>query len=108
MALTAFCKSEELAPQAILCKRLPGVGEVAVVRLAETGEVVAFEPRCPHARGPLGDGKVKGNLVVCPWHFFAFDLRTGSIAGGTSILRLTRYPVTLEGGEILVDVESRK
>jgi nitrite reductase/ring-hydroxylating ferredoxin subunit len=107
MALTSFCKSDELAPETILCKRLPGIGEVAVVRLAQSGEIVAFEPRCPHALGPLAEGKLKGDVLVCPWHFFPFDLRTGKVARGESILQLTRYPVTVEGTEILVDVAKR-
>ena len=107
MALTSFCKSDELAPDTILCKRLPGIGEVAAVRLGESGEIVAFVPRCPHALGPLADGKLKGNVLVCPWHFFPFDLRTGKVAGGESILQLTRYRVTVEGGEILVAAEAR-
>ena len=107
MALTPLCKSDQLAPEAILCKRLPGIGEVAVVRLAGSGEIVAFKPRCPHAQGPLAEGKLKGNVLVCPWHFFPFDLRTGKVAGAESILRLTRYAVTVESGEILVDLEKR-
>jgi nitrite reductase/ring-hydroxylating ferredoxin subunit len=108
MALMPFCKSDELTPGTILCKRLPGVGEVAVARLSVIDEIVAFEPRCPHARGPLAEGRLHGPVLVCPWHFFPFDLRTGKVAGGESILRLTRYPVTIEGGDILVDAEQRK
>ena len=108
MASTFFCKLDELAPQTILCKRMPGIGEVGVARLAESGEIVAFKPSCPHARGPLADGRVKGNEIVCPWHFFRFDLRTGKAARGESILQLTRYPVRVEGGQILVDVETRE
>jgi nitrite reductase/ring-hydroxylating ferredoxin subunit len=107
MALTPLCKSDELAPQTVVCKRVPGIGEIAVVRLADNGEIVAFDPRCPHARGPLAAGKIKGNVLVCPWHFFRFDLRTGKVAGGESILRLERYPVTVENGEIFVEAEKR-
>ena len=107
MALTSFCKVNELVPQTVLCKRVPGTGEVAVVQLAETGEIVAFEPRCPHARGPLAEGRLNGNVLVCPWHYFPFDLRTGKLAGGESILQLARYPVKVADGEILVDVEKR-
>ena len=106
--LTPFCKSDELVPEAILCKRLPGIGEVAVVRLGATDEIVAFRPRCPHALGPLAEGKLRGTVLVCPWHFFRFDLRTGKVAGAESILRLTCYPVKVESGEILVDVENRE
>ena len=108
MAGTFFCKSDELAPQTILCKRLPGIGEVVVARLAAPDEIVAFEPRCPHARGPLAEGKLRGHVLVCPWHFFPFDLRTGKIVGGESIMQLTRYPVTVESGEIFVTVAKRQ
>lgn len=103
MALVALCKIDELPPQTILCKRIAGSGQIAVVRLAATGAYVAFEPRCPHANGPLAEGKLHGNVLVCPWHFFPFDLTTGGAASGTSILRLRRFPVTVRDGEILVD-----
>jgi nitrite reductase/ring-hydroxylating ferredoxin subunit len=105
MARVALCKTDELPPQTILCKRIAGMGEVAVVRLAGSDEVVAFEPRCPHARGPLAEGKLHGSIIVCPWHFFPFDLRTGKAASGDSILALRRYPVTVEDGEVLVELE---
>ena len=105
MALTPFCKTDELAPQAILCKRIAGVGEVAVVRLAEGDAIVAFEPRCPHARGPLAEAKLHGSVIVCPWHYFPFDLRTGKVPKGESILALRRYPVTVEDGQVLLDLE---
>jgi nitrite reductase/ring-hydroxylating ferredoxin subunit len=103
MAMVPFCNAEELAPQTIICKRLAGIGEVAVVRLADDGQLVAFEPRCPHARGPLVEAKLRGSVIVCPWHFFPFDLRTGKAASGESILELHRYPVTITDGQVFVD-----
>lgn len=36
---------------------------------------------CPHNRGPLDQGWVRGDgpdsVVVCPWHWYRFDLETG-------------------------------
>jgi nitrite reductase (NADH) small subunit len=81
MALVTFCKVADLAPQAIFSKRVPGAGLIAVAQLGETGDFIAFEARCPHAHGPLAEGRLKGTLLVCPWHFFPFDLRTGKVAG---------------------------
>jgi len=104
MAFIPFCKADELRPQAILCKRVGGA-EIAMVRLAEDGRIVAFEPRCPHARGPLAEGKLHGNVLVCPWHYFPFDLRTGKVAGGESILALHLYSVKVEGDDVLVALE---
>jgi nitrite reductase/ring-hydroxylating ferredoxin subunit len=105
MTLISFGSLDELVPQTILCRRLAGAGQVIVVRVAGTAEIIAFEARCPHAGGPLALGKLRGPVVVCPWHLFPFDLRTGKVVSGESTLQLTRYPVSVEGGEILVDVE---
>lgn len=98
----ALCKTDEVRAGAILCKRVAGIGEIAVTRLEDGSEYVAFEPRCPHARGPLAEGKLHGDVIVCPWHFFRFDLRTGKPPGTTSILELRRYPVTVKGSEIFI------
>ena len=32
---------------------------------------------CPHEDGPLAEGWLEGDAVVCPWHGFDFDLETG-------------------------------
>ena len=98
-----LCSIAEVPAGEIVCKRVAGFGEVAVVRLSDSSEYVAFESRCPHARGPLGEGELRGDVVVCPWHFFRFDLRTGKPPGTTSILELRRYPVTVRGSEIFVE-----
>jgi vanillate O-demethylase monooxygenase subunit len=57
--------------QAIIGRRLAGVG-VAMYRTS-TGEVVAFEDRCPHRAFPLSRGHLDGDRVVCGYHGFGFD-----------------------------------
>lgn len=37
----------------------------------------AIENRCPHRGGSLGEGKINGNEVSCPWHQWKFDIKTG-------------------------------
>ncbi len=41
------------------------------------GEVVVLDGRCPHKGGPLGEGVLRDGAVVCPWHWYRFDLRDG-------------------------------
>ena len=103
MATIGLCKTEDVRDGAIFCKRLSGIGEIAVARLSDGSGYVAFEPRCPHALGPLAEGKRKGDVIVCPWHFFPFDLKTGKLPGTTSILELRRYPVTVKDNEIFIE-----
>lgn len=68
--------------------------------------VVAFDARCPHMRGPLGHGRVVDGKVICPWHFFQFDAKTGETVGCDSIMRLGVYPVKVVDGNVYVELGS--
>jgi nitrite reductase/ring-hydroxylating ferredoxin subunit len=103
MTTINLCTTDEVHEGAVFCKRVSGVGEIAVARLSDSSTYVAFEPRCPHALGPLAEGKRRGDFIVCPWHFFRFDLKTGKPPGMTSILALRRYPVTVKDNEIFIE-----
>lgn len=41
------------------------------------GVFYAIDNSCPHAGGPLGEGKLCGTVVECPWHGWKFDILTG-------------------------------
>jgi nitrite reductase (NADH) small subunit len=105
VAQIAVCRIDEVPAEAALCKRLPGGQRVAVARL--TGHEPAFavfENLCPHAQGPLGQGRVRNNAIVCPWHFFRFDLTTGKAVGTDSIMQVRCFPVSVSGDEIRIEL----
>jgi nitrite reductase (NADH) small subunit len=52
-----------------------GGRQLAIFNLGK--EFVAVENRCPHRGGPLADGLLSGNTIVCPLHTWKFDLLTG-------------------------------
>ena len=37
------------------------------------------DAECPHNRGPLAQGRIDGQTLVCPWHWYRFDLDTGAL-----------------------------
>lgn len=41
------------------------------------GAMYAFGGMCTHADGPLGKGKLRGDVVECPFHGDQFEVRTG-------------------------------
>lgn len=46
------------------------------------GTFYAIDNACPHAGGPLGEGKLReGGIVECPWHGWRFDVATGQRVG---------------------------
>jgi nitrite reductase (NADH) small subunit len=67
--------------------------------------VFATEPTCPHKGGPLADGLVGAQKVICPLHNFVFDLGNGHPIGN-GCRGLKTFPATInEEGDILVGVE---
>jgi nitrite reductase/ring-hydroxylating ferredoxin subunit len=46
------------------------------------GKLVAFSARCAHLMGPLGEGRIEGGVVECPWHGYRFDIRSGVCISG--------------------------
>ena len=78
--------------------------EVALFRMGD--EFFALDNRCPHQGGPLGEGHLDGESVICPWHHWDFHLKTGQSRIGPEVCVKT-YLVELENEEIyLVDQKS--
>lgn len=67
------------------------------------GELYAYDGICPHSGGPLGQGNLVGNTLVCPWHAWEFDCRTGVNPYDDSVA-LASFPVKTQGDDILIDV----
>ena len=55
---------------------------VLVVRYG--GRLCAIANTCSHAGGPLNEGKLRGDLVVCPLHASEFRITDGGVKGGPS------------------------
>ncbi len=67
------------------------------------GQFYALDGICPHAGGPLGAGALTGCVVTCPWHGWQFDVTTGQHCLNPRIEQ-RRFPVTIEGDQILISL----
>jgi nitrite reductase/ring-hydroxylating ferredoxin subunit len=77
--------------------------QIAVFRL-RTGQVCAVQATCPHAAGPLADGLIDGQVIICPLHGHTFELATGRSTTGQPPVRT--YPAHVDPtGHIVVRVE---
>ncbi len=77
---------------------------VAICLANVNGELSALDNVCPHRQGPLGEGWLVGNAVVCPWHSWAFDVKTG-LGEYPANARVDVIPLRVEGEDVLVDIE---
>jgi nitrite reductase/ring-hydroxylating ferredoxin subunit/multimeric flavodoxin WrbA len=74
--------------------------------ICRNGTFSAISGVCNHVGGPLGDGRLDGDYVVCPWHFWKFHHRTGKGEPGFEEDRVPSYTVKVENGRVLVDLGS--
>lgn len=79
--------------------------EVALVR-AEDGQYYAINDICSHGQVSLSEGEVEGTTLECWLHGSMFDLRTGAPTGLPATRPVATYPVTIEGDDVLVDIDS--
>jgi nitrite reductase/ring-hydroxylating ferredoxin subunit len=67
------------------------------------GELFALDDTCLHRGGSLAGGHLDGVVLVCPQHWWRYDVRSG-VRLGQPGLRLRRYPVRVVAGEVRVTV----
>jgi NAD(P)H-dependent nitrite reductase small subunit len=75
--------------------------EIALFRLGET--IYATSNVCPHQGGPLAEGVVRGEQIVCPWHQWQFNIKDGTSPLNPK-LKIKTYPVKQEGDQILISL----
>jgi nitrite reductase/ring-hydroxylating ferredoxin subunit/multimeric flavodoxin WrbA len=70
------------------------------------GRFGAVSNACNHVGGPLGEGRLDGEFIVCPWHNWKFHRCSGTGEPGFEEDRVPAYPVKVEGGRVFVDVSA--
>jgi nitrite reductase (NADH) small subunit len=78
-------------------------GEEEIALAHCDGSFYAVQGRCLHLQGPLGEGRLEGCVLSCPWHGWQYDVRTGKNEFDLAI-QLRTYEVQVEDGELRVGV----
>jgi nitrite reductase/ring-hydroxylating ferredoxin subunit len=61
----------------------------------------ATDNTCPHRGGPLAEGDLMGNEIVCPWHLWGFDVASGVCTGNPDV-RIAAHEVRIAGDRVMV------
>lgn len=78
------------------------LGGTALVLVRRGGQVFALAATCAHLGGPLADGSLEGDSIVCPWHGSRFSLEDGRVLDGPSAYPQPCYIVRVREGQIEV------
>jgi len=107
--VTAFEEGPERWRQVLAASDVPDgkpvraeVDGVAIVLVRREGSLHALANRCTHRGGPLDEGELTDDGIVCPWHGSCFRLEDGSIVRGPATAPQPRYEVREHAGKIEV------
>ena len=82
---------------------LAGHTEICLAH-AEDGSFYAINDVCTHENFLLSGGELFDLQVECPQHGSRFNLQTGAVTGMPAVIPTTVYPVSVEDGDVYVDV----
>jgi nitrite reductase/ring-hydroxylating ferredoxin subunit/uncharacterized membrane protein len=94
-----------VVPLADLTENIPtkvSLGPTALVVVRRGDVAYALKETCSHAGGPLSEGQLDGDAIVCPWHGSTFRLADGAVRHGPASARQVRYETRVTAGQVEV------
>ncbi len=91
------------------------VGERLFVELAGksivlfnlAGKLFAIGDVCSHDNGPVGDGEIEGDEIICPRHGARFDIITGKATSLPALVDIPAYPVRVVAGMVEIGIPEK-
>ncbi len=65
------------------------------------GTIYATTNTCPHQSGPLGQGTLEGDCIVCPLHGWKFNVKTGQHVQFPAV-KIQTFEVKIAGDDVFV------
>ncbi len=98
----AICQIDDIPKQGSrIIERTPAI-DIALFRTI-TDRVYALLDQCPHKQGPLSQGIVHGEQVICPLHAWNIQLQDGqAVAPDVGCTR--HFEVHIENGTVYLDM----
>lgn len=90
-----FMASSAIAEGSARTGLAPNGRTVAVFRYQ--GKLFCIDNECRHEDGPVGEGEIKGKVVKCPYHDWAYDFTTGQCVSNPENKLETYYVKEVDG-----------
>lgn len=82
------------------------IGRTRIALSYRDGQFGAVSGVCNHVGGPLGDGQLDGEYIVCPWHHYKYHHVTGEGEPGYEADRVPRYELRQENGRLFINLNA--
>ena len=101
VAVMADANLKDSRPTRVLHNGVP----ILLVRRGE--RIYALAETCSHFSGPLAEGHLEGDTIVCPYHYSRFALEDGHVINGPAVHPQPCLEVRVRDGQIEVRQNTR-
>ena len=82
------------------------VNELDILLVKRGPKIYAMTEKCSHAGGPLSEGTLEEDSIVCPWHGSRFCLKDGKVKDGPATTNEPVFDVKVENRQVMVKARS--
>jgi nitrite reductase/ring-hydroxylating ferredoxin subunit len=79
-------------------------GDLALAVFNVESTYYVMNDLCTHGPGSLSEGYIDGDVVECNFHQGQFNIRTGEVVAPPCMIPQIVYPVSIEGGKVVIEV----
>lgn len=102
---THVCSEADIEEGVLLRQDVDGT---PIMFTKKEGRIYALAATCAHFGGPLDEGKLEGDCVVCPWHASKFRLEDGKCMDGPSAYDQPALQVRVANGMVEVRFDKQE
>lgn len=99
--LTKVAETKDLQPGTA---KLVEVAGKKIALFNVKGQFYALDDTCTHKGGPLSEGSIEDESVICPWHGASFEIKTGKVLNPPAPSGVACYKVQVEGSDIQIEL----
>jgi 3-phenylpropionate/trans-cinnamate dioxygenase ferredoxin subunit len=99
----AACSQDDIDSEDVI--RFDHGGRTFAIYRSLDGEFFTTEGLCTHEKVHLADGLVMDDIIECPKHNGRFNYKTGQAKGAPVCVNLKIFPVKVEGGRVLIQID---
>jgi|SRR3989338_9390644 len=100
MGFVEVCSLEELKTDR---KKAVNIGKDTIALFYLDGKVYAINGICAHKGGPLCEGQFDDQEIICPWHGFMYNVKTGICLNHPGF-SVRKFKTKVDGEKVFVEV----
>ncbi len=100
----SFVKAADFSEIKKKGRKLIKINNKSIVLFYLEGKVYAIDSVCAHKGGPLEEGELIDEEIICPWHAFMYNIKTGACLNSPGY-SVKPYKIQIKNDDVMIEVD---